>query len=49
MAQLRMTKVRGFIAATFAIVSIILLAAVATAALGMRVPILSNIADALGL
>lgn len=49
MAQLRMTKVRGFIAATFAIVLVVLLAAVATAALNIRVPILSTIADALGL
>ncbi len=49
MAQFRMTKVRGFIATTVAIVLIVLLAAVATSALGMRVPILSNIADALGL
>ena len=48
MGGLRATKVRGFIAGTFAVMLIILMAAFGTMAAGIRVPILSIITDFFG-
>lgn len=42
-------KIRAFIAGVFAVVLVILLAAFGTAAVGIRVPILSSITDAFGM
>ncbi len=49
MAIVRATKVRAFIGAVFAIVVLVLFAAVATSMLGMEVPVLSGIAGAIGM
>lgn len=49
MAKLTMTKVRAFVGALFAITLVIVFAAVLTNAMGMRLPILSQIGDALDL
>ena len=46
---MKMTKIREFLAAVFAIILVIVLAAGIAAAMGKRVPILSNITDVLGL
>ena len=46
---MKMTKIREFLAAVFVIILVILLAAGIAAAMGKRVPILSNITDMLGL
>jgi hypothetical protein len=48
MAQVRMTKVRGFIAAVVAIVLLIVFAAIVTSSMDMNVPVLQDIADAIG-
>lgn len=44
-----MHKIRAFIAGVVAVVLVVLLAAFGTAALGIRVPLLSNITDAFGM
>lgn len=48
MAKISMTKIRGFLASVFAIILVILLASVGTAMLGMDIPVLSDIAAAVG-
>lgn len=48
MGVIKATKVRGFIAAVFAVILIILMAAFGTAAAGIRVPLLSGITDFFG-
>lgn len=48
MAKVRMTKIRGFIAAVVAVVLLIVFAAFVTAAMDMNVPILRDIAAAIG-
>lgn len=45
----KMTKIRGFVAGAAALVLVVLLAALAFAALGIRVPVLVNITDAFGI
>lgn len=49
MAKLSMVRVRGFIAGIVAIVLVIVLASIATAALGIDVPVLSTIAGFFGM
>jgi len=46
---MKMTRIREFLAAVFAIILVIVLVAGIAAAMGKRVPILSNITDMLGL
>jgi len=48
MAKLSMVRIRSFIAGVVALVLVIVLASVGTAALGMDIPVLSDIAGALG-
>ena len=49
MAKFSMVKIRGFIAAVFAIILVIGLASVGTAAMGIDVPGLSTIAGFFGI
>jgi hypothetical protein len=49
MAKMTMTKIRGFLAAVFALILVIVLASVGTAALGMDLPILGTVARNLGI
>jgi len=49
MAKMSMVKIRGFFAGVFALVLVILLASVGTAALGMDIPVLSDIAAVFGI
>jgi hypothetical protein len=49
MAKLTMTKIRGFIAAVFALVLVVLLASAGTALLGMDLPVLGTIARNIGI
>lgn len=49
MAQIRVTKIRGYLATLAAIVLIILLASAAVGVLDMNVPVLSDIANVMGL
>ncbi len=44
-----MTKIRGFLAGVVAVIVLVLFAAFATSVMGMDVPGLSAIADALGM
>ncbi len=44
MAKFSMVRVRGFVAAVFALILVVVLVSVATAALGMDLPVLSTIA-----
>ena len=46
---MKMTRIRESLAAVFVIILVIVLAAGIAAAMGKRVPILSNITDMLGL
>ena len=46
---MKVHKIRSFVAALVAIILVILLAAVATAAMGMDLPILGDIARAIGM
>ena len=48
MAKMSMTRVRSFIAAIFALVLVVVLAAFGAAALDMDIPLLSNITNAFG-
>lgn len=48
MAKMSWVKVRGFIAGVFALVLVIVLASVGTAAMGMNIPVLSTIAGFFG-
>jgi hypothetical protein len=48
MAKMSWVRVRGFIAGVFALILVIVLASVATAAMGMDVPVLSTIAGFFG-
>jgi len=49
MAKVTMTKIRGFLAAVFGLVLVILLASAGTAALGMDLPVLGTIARTMGI
>jgi hypothetical protein len=48
MAKMSWARFRGFIAGVVALILVVILASVATAALGMDIPILSTIAETLG-
>jgi len=48
MALIEMHRIRALIGGIVAIVALVLLAAFGTAAVGIRLPILSNITDAAG-
>lgn len=48
MAKMTMTKIRGFIAGVFALLLVLVLASVGTAAMGMDLPGLGTIARTLG-
>ena len=49
MAMVRWTKVRGFAGAVFAIVVLIAFVAIATALFGIRLPVLAEMTDAIGI
>lgn len=46
---MRKTQIRAFIGTVFAIVVLIVFAAIAASAMGMDIPILRNISSALGM
>lgn len=48
MAKFSMVRVRGFVAAVFALVLVVVLVSVGTAALGIDLPVLSTIASFFG-
>lgn len=49
MAKFSMVKIRGFFAAVFALILVVILASVGTAVLGINLPILSTIAAFFGI
>ena len=49
MAQLRWTKIRAFMGVVFAVAVLVGFVAIAAALFGMRLPILSDITDAIGI
>ncbi len=49
MAKFSMVKIRGFIAAVFALILVIVLASIGTAVMGINVPGLSTIAGFFGI
>lgn len=49
MAMMRWTKIRAFVGGAFAIVVLILFVAIAAAMFGVRIPILADLTDAIGI